>query len=255
MAFLEAQKLVKYYGRVLALDKVSLSIERGTIYGIVGPNGAGKSTLLKIIMGITRPTFGHIFINGHEYGVNKNIHLRKMMGFIPEKISLYNALTTEEFLSFIARLYDIPREIYEERMKEYAKIFGVDVFLHKYIGTLSKGYQQRVLIVSILIREPIMYLLDEPFYGLDPDGIYLFKKILIEKVENDNALVLVASHILPLIQEFANRIGIIYKGKILLEKEGKIEEGKLPLTYLEKLYLESLREVEKFEKGTTTNKI
>lgn len=252
MAFLEAKKLVKYYGKILALNNVSLSINKGTIYGLVGPNGAGKSTLLRIIVGVTKPTFGHVFLDGKEITFHTNVHLRKLIGYIPEKISLYNALTVREFLSFIAKLYDVPEDIFESDVKTLSELFGIAPYMEKYIGTLSKGYQQRVLVVSILMRDPPVYILDEPFYGLDPHGIHLLKKVLTEKVENGQALVLVASHILPLIQEFATRIGIIYKGRILLEKEGRLEMKKISTTFLERLYLESIKEVERLENMDTS---
>ncbi|MGQ4914413.1 MAG: ABC transporter ATP-binding protein [Candidatus Asgardarchaeia archaeon] len=208
---LEVKNISKRYKHIMALNKVTLSASAGTILGLVGPNGAGKTTLIKILAGIIRPDEGTVIIDGVNVTTDYS-KIQDEIGYLPEKIFVYPTLTGYEFLRFMAGLYDIPDEFFEDRYELYLDLFKIGEYVDEPLGTMSKGMLQRIVLTSIFIREPKIYLLDEPFYGLDPEGIWILKKILREKAR-DEALVLVSSHILPLVEEFCNKIVILHRGK------------------------------------------
>jgi len=210
----------KYYELVKALDEVTLTVPKGTILGLVGPNGAGKTTLMKILAGIFKPDLGSVRLFGKDLFFDY-FETRKMIGYLPEKIILYPTLTGFEFLKFVSGLYNIDEQTFKERLAKYASRMKIEPYINTFLGTMSKGMLQKVVLTGIFIREPMIYLLDEPFYGLDPEGIWILRQLLREKA-NKGATVIVSSHILPLVEELCDRIAIIYKGKI--HAEGTVKE-------------------------------
>jgi len=207
--------LTKYYGENQALGGLDLEVGRHTIYGIIGPNGAGKTTLLKIVAGIIRPTAGEVRVLGYSLREEPE-RVKALIGYLPEKPRAYDALTVREFLEFIRELYSIPSDAFTERVEEYSKAFGLAGYSHFFMGSLSKGLLQRALLAAIFVREPQIYLLDEPFHGLDPSGIWQLRRLLREKGKL-GATVLVATHILDLAEKLCDRIAIINQGRILIE--------------------------------------
>jgi len=216
-------RVVKYFGNVTALKEINMNVRKGTIHGIIGPNGAGKTTLLRIIAGIIFPTVGHVSVFGKTHS-SDSVYIKSRIGYLPEIVSLYSDLTPIEFFKFIKAVFKIPKEKYEHRLAEYLELFEFDTrFLNDYMANLSKGMLQRVAIISILLHDPQLFLLDEPFYGLDPRGMWTLKKILRDRVM-EGATVIVASHILPLIEDFCEYVTILKEGRAILE--GTIEEIK-----------------------------
>ena len=219
---IEIINLTKFYGTFKVLDRINLKVEKGQIYGLVGPNGAGKTTLIKTACGILKPTFGKIKIMGYDVWKDP-INAKSLLGYVPEIVNIYPSLTVLEFLHFIGKFCKIPREIVEERIWHYAHLFDLEKYMNTIIEDLSKGYMRRVALVSAFIRDPQVYLLDEPFADLDPRAIWTLRKILQKEVKNGKTVFL-ASHVLELVEKIAEKIAIINKGRIIAS--GCIEELK-----------------------------
>jgi len=219
---IETFRLTKYYGSLLAVNQVNLKVKRGKIHGLVGPNGAGKTTILKILCGILKPSSGDAKILRYSV-LREPLKVKSLIGYIPERIYAYDALTVTEFLRFIGQLYQIPKGTLSARIEKYMEMFELEDYRDFFLDTLSKGLLQRVMVVSLFIREPKVYILDEPFYGLDPHSSWMFKKLLKEKVE-EGASVLLSTHILEVVERFADTITIIDRGRIIAE--GVLEELK-----------------------------
>lgn len=238
---IEVSGLTKFYGKNQVLWDLNLQVEQGTIFGIVGPNGAGKTTLLKIVAGIIRPSSGGVRIFGHSLSREPE-NIKSFIGYLPEKPRAYDVLTVKEFLEFIKELYSIPDAVFIERVEEYSKAFGLGGYDQSFMGSLSKGLLQRALLAAIFVREPRIYLLDEPFSGLDPGGIWQFRRTLQEKAKV-GATVLMATHILDFVEKLCDRIAIIDQGKILIEgTPQQLREAAGVQSSLEEAYLKLLGE-------------
>lgn len=208
------ERLTKRFGRVVAVKRLNLRVEPGEIVGLVGPNGAGKTTTLRMLTGIIRPTKGIIKVNGFDIQTNP-IHAKRRIGYIPEKPTCYPSLTAREYVMFIARIYDVPRETALIRMRKYVDLFQFDEFIDKYIGTLSKGNLQRALLIGIFVRDPPFVLaLDEPIYGLDPRGAWNLKKHL-RKLKDDGSAILISTHILEVASDLCDRFVIMNEGDVV----------------------------------------
>ena len=165
----------KIYGNQLALDKISFSVDSGTVLGILGPNGAGKSTLLKIITGYLRQSSGLIKINGLEVDPER-LDIKKMIGYLPENNPLYTDLYVREYLRLVAGLYKITNR--NKRIDEMIEMTGLNSEVFKKIGMLSKGYRQRVGLAQALLHDPALLILDEPTSGLDPAQLVEIRQLI-----------------------------------------------------------------------------
>jgi ABC-2 type transport system ATP-binding protein len=222
----------KIYGNQFALDKISFSVESGTILGILGPNGAGKSTLLKIITGFLRQSSGTVKINNLEIDPDR-LDFKKMIGYLPENNPLYTDLYVKEYLRLVAGLYKIPNR--NKRMEEMIELTGLGSEMHKKIGALSKGYRQRVGLAQALIHDPALLLLDEPTSGLDPAQLIEIRQ-LIRNI-SANKTVLLSTHIMQEVEAVCDRVLILNFGKIVaLETPDKIK--KLSLQKIRKITVE-----------------
>lgn len=214
----ETKNICKLYGNVLVVDNLNLRVEKGGIHALVGSNGAGKTTTLQILSGIIRPTSGSARIIGHDIEMQP-LMAKRLIGYVPENPSLYQSLIVEEFLEFIGELYSVPREQREFRIENYSNLLDIESISQKFIGSLSKGEQQRVLICSLMIREPQLFLLDEPFFALDPRGARTLRNMLQEKAASGST-VLLATHQLEVAERLCDTFTIIEKGR-------KIADGTL----------------------------
>lgn len=212
---IETRNLCKRYGSHVVVESLSLRVEKGDLHALIGSNGAGKTTTLLMLSGIIRPTSGSALVVGRDMD-RQPTEAKRQIGYAPENPSLYESLTVGEYLQFIGRLYSMPRDLAESRIEKYSRIWGIDSVASEFIGSLSKGEQQRVLICSIMIREPQLYILDEPFFGLDPRGIRALKELLVEKAASGST-VLLATHQLEVVERLCNRFTIIEKGRMLAE--------------------------------------
>ena len=204
---LEVTDLTKKYQKIVALDNVSLVAKPGEITVLLGPNGAGKSTLMKSIIGVLRYS-GSISVFGHS---NKSPAARRVYGYVPETPMLYDLLTVDEHLEFIARAYGI--RSYQEHMNHYLERFDLAEHRDKTAHEMSKGMCQKVSICCALLTRPQMILFDEPMIGLDPAAIRELKAIFIELKEN-GVVVLISTHIIDSINDLWDHAYILHKGTV-----------------------------------------
>jgi ABC-2 type transport system ATP-binding protein len=211
---LKIEHLTKIYGSQRAVDDVSFNIGQGEIVGFLGPNGAGKSTTMKIATGYLPPTFGSIEVNGLNV-VAQPKEVKKIIGYLPEHNPLYLDMYVHEYLHFIGRVYQLPASRLIHRVKEIISICGLEPEQNKLIGSLSKGYRQRVGLAQALIHDPSVLILDEPTTGLDPNQIVEIRK-LIKEISRDKTVIF-STHIMQEVQAICNRVIIINHGKIVAD--------------------------------------
>lgn len=201
------------------VDNLSLEVKKGDIFAFVGHNGAGKTTTIKSIVGILEFDEGDIFIDGMSIK-NNPIECKKKMAYIPDNPDLYEHLTGIKYLNFIADVYNVSNEKREELIKKYADIFNITNNLGDDISSYSHGMKQKLAIISALIHEPKLYILDEPFVGLDPKATHILKEIMKEKCDEGCAFFF-STHILEVAEKLCNKIAIIKDGKIIVSGEMK----------------------------------
>lgn len=209
---IETRSLTKYFGDQCVVDDINLRVLAGTLHGMIGPNGAGKTTSLEMLCGITKPTSGIARIMGFDIETQP-IQAKKIIGYIPENPSLYQSMKIDELFEFIGRLFSVPREFLDSRIEEYVELFELD-HRRRYLGSLSRGELQKVLICSLMIREPSVFLLDEPFHSLDPVSAIIFSDLLKKKLES-GATVLLATHQLETAEKLCDSFTIIDKGSVI----------------------------------------
>jgi len=220
---IEITLMRKEFGRKVAVNDLNLIVRPGEIVGLVGPNGAGKTTTLRVLTGIIKPTSGTVLVNGHNIAKDP-VSAKMKIGYIPERPTCYPSLRVVEYLTFIARIYDVPRVDALLRIREYVDRFQLDEFLNSYIGTLSKGNLQRTLLAGIFVRPPPFILaLDEPIYGLDPRGAWSLKAHLRD-LKKEGSAILVSTHILEVAEGLCDRFFIMNDGVIV--GEGTLDELK-----------------------------
>ncbi|MCX7862010.1 MAG: gliding motility-associated ABC transporter ATP-binding subunit GldA [Bacteroidales bacterium] len=218
---IEVKHVTKLFGSQKALDNVSFTVNKGEIFGFLGPNGAGKTTMMKIIMGVIPPTEGSVFVNGMNI-LTHELEIKQQIGYLPENNPLYYDMYVREYLLFVASIYKIKNK--KKRIDEIIEQTGLIVEQHKPIGSLSKGFKQRVGIAQALIHNPSLLILDEPTSGLDPNQIIEIRNLISQVGKNKT--VLLSTHIMQEVEAICNRIIIINKGKIVADnnKEALQEE-------------------------------
>ena len=219
---IKCQNLSKRFGEVVALDNLSLEIDRGTVFGFLGPNGAGKTTTLRLLAGITKPTSGRIWVDHQEVTTN-SIPLRSAIGYLPESPAFYNWMTGREFLRFTADLYGLETRNSLQRTKSLLKDVNLRDVADRKIKTYSRGMQQRLGLAQALINNPKILLLDEPASALDPMGRRDVLKI-IQSLKGETTI-FISTHILADVERICDRVAIINNGKLVTS--GSIEELQL----------------------------
>ena len=209
---IKAENLTKHYGRHLAVDNISFSIEKGEVIGFLGPNGAGKSTTMNMMCGCLAPSEGKITINGIDI-MDEPEETRKYVGYLPEQPPLYLEMTVLEYLKFVGELKKVSKQQIKEDISRIVDLVKIDDVKHRLIRNLSKGYKQRVGIAQALMGNPPILVLDEPSVGLDPKQIIEIRN-LINELKKDHTLI-ISSHILPEISAVCDRVLIIHKGAIV----------------------------------------
>ena len=218
---LKVQNYSKSYGgETKAADNVTLDVESGDIYGFIGHNGAGKSTTIRAIVGVLDFTEGEIYIDGHSVK-DEPLECKKITAYIPDNPDLYENLTGIQYLNFVADVFEISAAEREERIRKYADMFEITEALGDLISSYSHGMKQKVAIISALIHDPKLLVLDEPFVGLDPKATFTLKEIMHEMCGKGTAIFF-STHVLDVAEKLCNKIAIIKKGKIITS--GTIEE-------------------------------
>ena len=209
-----------YGGDKKAADNINLTVESGDIYGFIGHNGAGKSTTIRAVVGVLDFNEGEILIDGHSVK-NEPVECKKLTAYIPDNPDLYENLTGIQYLDFIADIFEIDVEKRQSLIQKYAEMFEITDALGDLISSYSHGMKQKVAIISALIHEPKLMVLDEPFVGLDPKASFTLKQIMHEMCEN-GAAVFFSTHVLDVAEKLCNKIAIIKQGKII--ENGTMEE-------------------------------
>src|SRR3984885_13518474 len=219
-AAIAVHNLRKVYGNKAAVDGLDLEVPAGCFFGFLGPNGAGKTTTIRMLVGLAQPASGTISVLGLPMP-EKAYEVRKQIGLVPDDSMLFDHLTGAEYLQFVARMYGLTRPVAKERAAELLALFELDQEARKLIGEYSKGMRKRVAMGAALIHQPKLFLMDEPFEGVDAVGARLMKDILLEQARRGNTVFL-TSHVLEVVERLCDRMAIINRGKVVVE--GTLEE-------------------------------
>jgi ABC-2 type transport system ATP-binding protein len=214
-AAISVRNLHKVYGTKPAVDGLDLEVPRGSFFGFLGPNGAGKTTTIRMLMGLAPPTSGSIELLGLPMPEHA-LEVKGKIGLVPDESLLFDHLTGFEFTEFVGRMYGLTRPMARERARELLTLFELDGDVRKLIGDYSKGMRKRVAMAAALIHRPELFLLDEPFEGVDAVGARLMKEILLEQVRH-GATVFLTSHVLEVVERLCDQVAIIHQGKLVLK--------------------------------------
>jgi ABC-2 type transport system ATP-binding protein len=225
--------LRKVYGTKAAVDGLDLEVPRGSFFGFLGPNGAGKTTTIRMLMGLAPPTSGSIELLGLPMPEHA-LEVKGKIGLVPDESLLFDHLTGFEFTEFVGRMYGLTRTLARERAKELLALFELDGDVRKLIGDYSKGMRKRVAMAAALIHRPELFLLDEPFEGVDAVGARLMKEILLEQVRH-GATVFLTSHVLEVVERLCDQVAIIHQGKLVLK--GTMAELRMGSETLEDVFV------------------
>lgn len=209
-----------YSGGKKAADHIDIKVDAGDIYGFIGHNGAGKSTTIKAVVGVLDFEEGDIFVNGHSIR-KEPLECKKVTAYIPDNPDIYEYLTGIQYLNFIADIFGIDQRTREERIAEYSDMFEITNALGNLISSYSHGMKQKVAIISALVHEPKLLVLDEPFVGLDPKASIDLKQVTKKLCENGSSIFF-STHVLEVAQKLCNKIAIIKEGKIVAA--GRMED-------------------------------
>lgn len=233
---IEIQDLTKRYGDFTAVDGLSLTAAAGEIFGFLGPNGAGKTTTIRIVAGLSLPTSGSVTVNGIDV-VHDAVRAKSILGYVPDRPYLYEKLTGRELLHFVADLYRRPWSECEPRAVEMLRYFELGDWIDARIENLSHGMKQKLVLVSALVHDPTVLVIDEPMVGLDALAQKQVK-LLFRRLANEGKTVFLTTHTLSVAEAVCDRIAIINRGRIVasgttaeLKKDAALEDAFLALTY------------------------
>jgi len=225
---IEIRNLVKSFGPRVALAGVNLSVEAGEFVTLVGPNGAGKTTLLRVLATLTRPTSGTVQVAGLDLS-RAGEEVRRRIGFLSHRTLLYEDLSAEQNLRFYARMYDLDEG--PARIRDLLKRVGLAARQHDQVRTLSRGMQQRLALVRVLLHRPQVLLLDEPYTGLDPQAARVLTGLL-DELAGEGCTILLTTHDLNRGLAMGQRVGVLARGRLVYdEHRGAINPTMFPDTY------------------------
>jgi ABC-2 type transport system ATP-binding protein len=212
---IETRDLTKMYGDLYALNRLTLKLERGDVYGFIGPNGAGKTTTMRILATLLNPTWGEATVCGYSI-YNGAKEIRRLMGYMPDFFGVYDDMKVIEYLEFFAAAYRIKGPERRRRCDQVLELVDLGYKRDALVTSLSRGMTQRLGLARVLLHEPQVLLLDEPASGLDPRA-RIEMRGLLKELRNMGKTILVSSHILPELADICNKIGIIERGKLLFD--------------------------------------
>ena len=213
---IEVHNLSKRFGDVVAVDRLSFSVKKGTAFGFLGPNGAGKTTAIKMLVCLIRPDSGMARVAGHDV-LEDPMAVRRSIGYVAENQGFYKRMTAAETLDYVGRLLDVPPNKRQRRSAELLDWVGLADRKDSYVGTFSKGMRQRLAMAQALLAEPEVLLLDEPALGLDPMGAKEIRDLIIRLKTDRNVTIFMSSHILPEVEAVCDEVGIINHGRLLAQ--------------------------------------
>jgi ABC-2 type transport system ATP-binding protein len=233
MKSVEVKNICKSFDSKEVLKDISFEVLKNEIFVLLGPNGAGKTTTVKILSGVLEPDKGEVYIFGKKMSVSA-IEVKQVIGYLPDEPYIYNKLVGREFIEFIMGVYKTQLDV--EKYNFLLEQFELKEAINKPIETYSKGMKQKLLLLSIFLRDPEVYIFDEPLIGLDPQSISFFKQY-VKKITEEGKTVILCTHILELAEQLADKIAIIYDGKILVCEPKTVLKEKFKNQTLEKIYL------------------
>ena len=214
------QGLTRAFGPKIAVNSLNLSIRRGEFFGFLGPNGAGKSTTIKMMVGLLRPTSGHVRVGGVDVW-REPLAARSMMGVLPEQLNLYDRLSGREFLTFAGHMYGLPKAEVSRRSEELLTVLTLADDADKLIVDYSVGMRKKIALAAALIHRPQVLFLDEPFEGIDPISSRIIRNILRD-LTGAGVTIFFSSHIMEVVERLCSRVGIINQGTLVAE--GTLQE-------------------------------
>ncbi len=212
---IEVRGLRKLYGDKAAVDGLDLTVPRGCFFGFLGPNGAGKTTTIRMLIGLIPPTSGTIRLLGLPMP-QKALEIKRRIGLVPDESLLFERLTGREFLEFVGRMYGLERPTAATRAEELLALFELDGRPRQLIAEYSKGMRKRLMMAAALIHRPELFLLDEPFEGVDAVGARMMKDLLLDQVRQ-GATIFLTSHVLEVVERLCDRVAILNRGRLVLE--------------------------------------
>ncbi len=212
---IETRDLTKMYGDLYALDRLTMKLERGDVYGFIGPNGAGKTTTMRILATLLNPTWGEATVCGYSI-YNGAKEIRRLIGYMPDFFGVYDDMKVIEYLEFFAAAYRIKGPERRKKCEQVLELVDLGYKREALVTSLSRGMTQRLGLARVLLHEPQVLLLDEPASGLDPRA-RIEMRGLLKELRNMGKTILVSSHILPELADICNKIGIIERGKLLFD--------------------------------------
>ncbi len=233
---IETSGLTRTFGTLCAVNAINLQVERGTFYGFLGPNGAGKSTTIKMLTGLLAPSAGTMHILGEDVSnPERALEVKRRVGVVPENLNLFENLTAREYLTFIGRMYLLPREVVRERTQELLEMMGLADEERKLALEFSHGMRKKLSLAAALLPNPELLFLDEPFEGVDAVASRVLRDVLKRSVEK-GATVFLTSHVLEIVEKLCTHVGIIAEGKLVHQEvmsevraKGSLEECFLQL--------------------------
>jgi ABC-2 type transport system ATP-binding protein len=238
--------LRKVYESKAAVDGLTLTVPRGSFFGFLGPNGAGKSTTIRMLTGLIPATSGSIELLGLPMP-DQELAIKQRIGLVPDESLLFDRLTGFEFLEFVGRMYSLERSLARQRADELLELFQLADERRKLIAEYSKGMRKRIAMAASLIHKPELFLMDEPFEGVDAVGARLMKEILLDQVRH-GATIFLTSHVLEVVERLCDHAAIINAGKIVAE--GSMDELRAGSQTLEEVFVRTVgadREYERLE--------
>jgi ABC-2 type transport system ATP-binding protein len=220
---IEVEGLVKRYGDLVAVSDVSFRVERGEVVGFLGPNGAGKTTTMRMLTGFMPPSEGSVKVAGRDM-LEEPIAARRAVGYLPESPPLYPEMRVRDYVMYVARIKDVPRAERGQKVERALESCGLAEVRERVIGTLSRGFRQRVGLAQAIVHEPEVLVLDEPTSGLDPVQIREIRRLIRDLAEEERRTVVLSTHILPEVEAICQRVLLISAGRIRVD--GPLEEIK-----------------------------
>jgi ABC-2 type transport system ATP-binding protein len=245
---IETRELTKRYGNQVAVNRLTLEVKPGEIFGFLGPNGAGKTTTLLMLLGLSEPTSGTARVCGHD-PAREPLLVKRLVGYLPESVGFYEDMTAIQNLTYVARLNGIRDGGLRHRMEELLDQVGLLGEARKRVGAYSRGMRQRLGIAEVLLKDPKVAFLDEPTLGLDPDGTQKMLDFIVDLGRRKNITVFFSSHLLDQVQRVSDRVGIMLKGNLVaagpIQELAKQKLGVDQERYtLEEIYMRYFREGE-----------
>jgi ABC-2 type transport system ATP-binding protein len=233
---IETHQLTRFFDRFCAVDAIDLRVERGTFYGFLGPNGAGKSTTIKMLTGLLAPSEGRVFVLGRDMlDPRQALEAKGRVGVIPEDLALFDNLTATEYLTFVGRMYLLPRDTIRKRSEELLALLGLENEEKKLTLEFSHGMKKKLALAAALLPNPDLLFLDEPFEGVDAVTSRVIRDLLAGYVARGSTVFL-TSHVLEIVERLCTHVGIIVKGALVEQAslEAIRQGGSLETRFLER---------------------